>query len=147
MISKHIEAERELEIALNSSSETKANISYFNKKIFYRNEEDIEEEIILPELEHGKHVELQGYVNRETEKTNTIGFEYSNHSLVCSPKSGSVILYKKDIFDNCIIKGVVNRIDSDGNFLYKKPRIVFTELIKVKPRIVQGSLFTEEDYK
>lgn len=146
-IAEHIEEERELEISLNDSKQDKANITYANKNIFYIEEEDEEEEIILPELEHGKYVEIEGHVNRGNEKTNTIGFEYSNHSLTCTPRNGSVVSYKINIFDNCVMKGVVDRIDNDGNYIHKRPRIIFTELTKIESRAVQGSLFTDEHFK
>lgn len=145
-ISEHIEKERELEVSLNDSTKTKANITFENKDIFYSKQEVEEEEIVLPELKHGEYVTIEGHVTRGNENSNTIGFQYMKHILTCSPFEESIVSYKINLFDNCIMKGIVNRHDKFGNFLYKRPRIIFNELFKSSSKIIQTSLFSEKDF-
>lgn len=142
-VAQIIEEEREMEIGLLDSNETKANIIYSEKGIFYSKEEE-NEEIVLPELIHGENVELEGHTTRGNEKTNTLGFLYDNHVLICKPKQGSIVSHKVNLFDNCLIKGVVDRLDKFGNFKEKKPRIIFSELIRISPSEPQQKLFENE---
>ena len=141
-VAQIIEEERELEIGLQDSTETKAGIKHSERGIFYQ--VDDEEEIILPELIHGQHVELEGHTTRGNEKTNTLGFLYQDHVLTCKPKTGSIVSHKINLFDNCLIKGVVKRPDKFGNFKEKKPRIIFSELTRIKPFDQQQRLFDNE---
>lgn len=142
-IAQIIEEEREMEIGLQDSNETKANIIYSEKGVFY-SDEDENEEIVLPELIHGERIELEGHTIRGNEKTNTLGFLYADHVLTCKPKKGSIVTHKVNLFDNCLIKGVVERLDKYGNFKEKKPRIIFTELTKLDNLNPQQSLFGNE---
>ncbi|WP_417372280.1 hypothetical protein [Gelidibacter japonicus] len=142
-IAQIIEEEREMEIGLQDSSEVKANITYSEKSIFYSDVEETEE-IVLPELIHGEHVELEGHTTRGNEKTNTLGFLYADHVLTCKPKQGSIVSHKINLFDNCLIKGVVDRLDKFGNYKEKKPRIIFSELIRKSPIEPQQKLFKNE---
>lgn len=142
-VAQVVEEEREMEIGLQDSNEIRAGIKYFEKNIFYVNEED-DEEIVLPELIHGQHVELKGHTTRGNEKTNTLGFLYQDHVLTCKPQKGSIVSHKINLFDNCLIRGVVDRLDKFGNFKEKKPRIIFSELIKVTPFDSQQKLFKNE---
>lgn len=139
-VAQIVEEERELEIGLQNSSKTKANIIFSQKSIFCSDAND-NEEIILPELIHGQQVELVGHTIRGNEKTNTIGFLYRDHVLTCKPKNGSIVSHKINLFDNCKIKGVVERLDKFGNFKEKKPRIIFSELIRIVPVDPQQKLF------
>lgn len=142
-VAQIVEEEREMEIGLLDSEETKATIKYSDKNIFYK-EDDEEDEIVLPELIHGDHVELEGHTTRGNEKTNTLGFLYADHVLTCKPKKGSIVSHKINLFDNCLIKGVVDRLDKFGNYKEKKPRIIFSELVKIKPFDSQQKLFNDE---
>ena len=128
-ITEIIEEERELEIGLINSEDVKTSISETDKSIFY-NQED-EDDIVLPELIHGQYVELKGHTTRGNEKTNTIGFLYSDHVLTCKPQKGSIVNHKVNLFDNCLIRGVVDRLDKHGNYKEKKPSIIYTELLKI----------------
>lgn len=142
-VAQIIEEDREMEIGLQDSTEIKAGIKYSEKNIFYV-DEDEEDEIVLPELIHGQHVELEGHTTRGNEKTNTLGFLYQDHVLTCKPQKGSIVSHKINLFDNCLIKGVVDRLDKFGNFKEKKPRIIFSELIKINPFDPQQKLFKNE---
>lgn len=127
-ISEIIEPERELEFGVNDFDDT-AKINASDKEIFYK-KRDEDEEIVLPELKHGDYVEIEGHVTRGNENSNTIGFLYSNHILTCNPREGSIIKYKLNLFSNVIIKGFVNRLDKDGFFKEKKPRIEIIEMVE-----------------
>ncbi len=49
-------------------------INLNDKNIFLKH--DTDEDVILPELVHGKHVELEGEVMSENKTSNSMGFEY-----------------------------------------------------------------------
>lgn len=123
-----VEDDRELEIGV-TNSEEKVNVQKVNKDIFVKVSEEDDENILFPELLHGMFIELEGYVTRGNENTNTIGFQYSGHILTCKPAKGSIVDYKTELFSNCIIRGNVDRTDKFGNFIEKKPRINFIELL------------------
>ena len=107
-------------------------------KISSKKEED--EDIVLPELKHGDYVEIEGHITRGNENTNTLGFLYLDHILTCKPREGSITKYKTNLFSNVLIKGFVNRLDKDGLFKEKKPRIEILELIE-KLREKENLLF------
>lgn len=116
------------------------------KNIFYTDKE--KDEIILPELEDGKSVALEGQITRGNEKDNSIGFLYNGHVLTCKPKDGRITKYKnniisssaKHLFPEVIISGVVERKAISGEFKEKRPRIIFenieaVEIIEEEPQI------------
>ncbi len=142
-VAQIIEEDRELEIGLENSDDNKAFIKYPDRYVFYSEDEE-DDEIVLPELIHGQHVELEGHTTRGNEKTNTLGFLYKDHVLTCKPQKGSIVSHKINLFDNCLIRGVVDRIDKFGNFKEKKPRIIFSELIRIRPLGQQQKLFVNE---
>jgi len=129
-ISEIIEPERELELGINDFDDT-AKINISDKGIFFKKREE-DDEIVLPELKHGDYVEIEGHVTRGNENSNTIGFQYANHILTCNPREGSIIKYKPNLFSNVIIKGFVDRLDKDGFFKEKKPRIEIIDMIENK---------------
>ncbi|MCC5844568.1 MAG: hypothetical protein JJU05_09980 [Verrucomicrobia bacterium] len=115
------------------------------RTVFYSEKED--SEIILPELEHGKFVSLEGEITRATESTNTIGFHYQGHTLFCRPERGQKIASFKQriisrqddhIFPRVHLVGVVNRSDKHGGFRAKKPEIVFSEILSIE--MISGEL-------
>ncbi|WP_440120344.1 hypothetical protein [Tenacibaculum sp. Ill] len=134
-IAKPIEFERELFINFvgdekGDLDDTKeVSIGFINKDIFYQLEE--EDEVLFPELEEGIYVELEGHVTRGNENSNTIGFQYSGHILTCYPDRGNISKDKSKLFTNCTIKGFIDRLDKKGNFIEKRPRIRYLELIPV----------------
>lgn len=130
-ITKIIEEERLLSLGINDNGQfIEEKITYTHKYIFSKTED--EEEIILPELIHGSYIELQGHITRGNEKSNTIGFLYQGHILTCYPDSGNVKYQKRNMFNNCIMKGFVERLDRDGNIKEKRPRIRFLEVINLE---------------
>ncbi|MDE5423973.1 hypothetical protein L3073_17295 [Ancylomarina sp. DW003] len=139
-VAEIIEEEREMEIGLQEPNGIKAIINNLDKNIFYKSEDE-NDEIVLPELIHGQRIELEGHTTRGNEKTNTLGFLYADHVLTCKPQKGSIVSYKINLFDNCLIKGIVDRLDKNGNYKEKKPQILFDELVKIKPLDPQQKLF------
>ncbi len=106
---------------------SEVSIDLKNKNIFFQEEE--ENEILFPELEHGMFVELDGHVTRGNEKSNTIGFLYKDHILTCYPETGNISKHKVKLFTNCQMKGFIDRKDQKGFFIEKRPRIKFVELL------------------
>lgn len=134
-LTKIVEEGRELTIGIDEGKnyvEEKITTKY--KYIFSKTED--EDEIILPELRHNEYVELQGHITRGNEKANTIGFLYQGHILTCFPDTGNIKQHKSKLFNNCVLKGFVDRLDKDGNIIEKRPRIRFIEVEDIeKPNI------------
>ena len=127
-ITKIIEEERELTIGLSNDGQfIEEKITTKSKYIFTK--VDVNEEIILPELINGEYIELQGHITRGNEKANTIGFLYSGHIITCYPESGNIKKQKSKLFNNCLLKGYVDRLDKDGNVNEKRPRIKFLDVV------------------
>jgi len=132
-LTKQVEEERELEIDFSAENKgdkddtgTPAKIGYGQKSLFYEEKDD--DDILFPELKHGMYVELEGYLTRGNEKTNTLGFEYEGHILTCIPYEGSIRSEKQTLFSNCRIKGYVDRLSKDGTFKEKRPIIRYMEI-------------------
>lgn len=140
-ISEIIEPERELEIGLSEKEET-VPINYLDKDIFFIKKEE-DDEIVLPELKHGDYVELSGHITRGNENSNTLGFLYMDHILTCKPREGSIIRFKTNLFSNVLIKGFVDRLDKDGFFKEKKPRIEIIQLVETQEK-KENDLFNGE---
>lgn len=141
-LAKVIEVERELVVEYNdpeSNIKDGVKIEYSNKQIFLPKEED---EVLFPELEHNMFVELEGHITRGNESSNTIGFMYNGHILTCYPEKGNVKDFRNRLFTNCILKGYVDRINKKtGDFIEKRPRIKFIEIISIEPEERQQKLF------
>lgn len=149
-----IEVGREMEIAADEDGVlVKTQVSTQEKRIFIQEKEN-SSDIVLPELEDGQHVQLEGEVTRCTETANTIGLCYKGHVLTCKPRTGSILPFKPHIisktddhiFTPVEIRGVVVREAIDGHYKDKKPHIVFDEIIpsrKSKPNGIQPELDLE----
>ncbi len=148
-----IDEGRELEIGSFENSEVvdPVRISPGERSVFCRDkEEDLE--IVLPELEHGMSVELDGELTRATESMNTLGFRYQGHTLLCKPSEGERIASFKQriisqqdghIFPKVRMTGVVDRADKKhGGFKAFKPGIVFSDIQRLES--VTASLFDAE---
>lgn len=144
-----IEQERTLEIGVfKNGAEDKVKVTEKEKAIFYT-EEEVEEDILFPELKHGQNVELEGSITRGNEKTNTIGFEYEGHILTCKPENGNIATFKNKIISQLenhffpLIK-IIGRIDrTDENHLFKNPRpqVIFSDIISLEKPEDNPSLF------
>lgn len=135
-----IEDERELKIGYGNLEDNSVSISNKFKYVFSKEEDT--EEIVLPELKHGEYVELEGHITRGNENSNTIGFQYKGHIITSFPSTGKINNYKDKLFTNCLIKGIVERIDKNNVYKEKKPRIKFYEIVSnEKPKL---DLFSEQ---
>lgn len=114
-------------------------VSHDVRSIFVEEEE--EEEILFPELEHGMKVELEGRVTRGNGESNTIGFKYIGHILTCIPESGSIIRFKTVMFSRAKIVGVITRELAEGELLSPRPKIIFSDLYRIGVDSRQGDLF------
>ena len=131
-----------------NGKEEKVKITEKQKSIFCT-ENDVDEGIILPELKHNEHVELEGIITRGNEKHNTIGFEYKKHVLACKPENGDIVAFKNrivspeenHIFPAVKIIGVVDRTDKFGGFKEKRPMIIFSDIIVIKEKNKNQKLF------
>lgn len=122
-----IQKDRELQIGLDSDGEVKEiRIRASEKHIFYI--PDDENEPMLPELKHGQSVELEGIVSRGNNNSNTLGFQYQGHTLVCVPRTGSIVRFKAALFLKGRIRGIINRSDDLGGINNPRPRIIFDSL-------------------
>lgn len=143
-LTKPISQNRELEISLSNSKDKDdlqqpVKIRLSEKLIFTK--EVNNDEVIFPELKQGDLVELEGRVTRGNENSNTIGFEYKNHILICSPVIGHIKNQKELLFTNCKITGYIDRTDRDGFVNEKKPKIRYTDLVEVEDMGSQYHLF------
>lgn len=132
-----IEEQRELFIDFlenekNDKDDTsEININVDTKSIFYSNKED-ENDILFPELKHGQFIKLEGHLTRGNEKSNTVGFLYSDHILTCYPKNGNISKDKNKLFVQCRIEGYVDREDKKGSYIEKRPRIKYSRLVPLE---------------
>lgn len=142
-LAKIIEDERELVVLYNDTEKEKQNyvkIGTESKKIFIPNDED--DETLFPDLVHDQFVELEGHITRGNENSNTIGFMYEGHILTCYPQKGNIKDFKSTLFTNCTIRGYVDRLHKKtGEYIEKRPRIRFLEIISNEPEDNQKKLF------
>jgi hypothetical protein len=127
-IASVIELERSLVIGVNENGKIETvRIDEKKRHIFYTPSDD--SEVLFPELIHGMNVELDGLVTRGNGRANTIGFLYQKHVLTCEPEQGNIIRFKKHLFLECKIIGMVSRDDAKGHPKESRPRIIFRDLI------------------
>ena len=132
-ISELIEEERTLIIGVvKDGKNVEEQISKQSRYIFTQ-EETESDDVVLPELEHGKKVRLEGEVTRGNEKTNNIGFQYRDHILTCEPESGSVVRFKPSLFLKARISGTVSRLDEFGRIAARRPKIIFKKIEPLEP--------------
>lgn len=134
-ITQIIEPERNMEIALVEEPDHISRVTYPQRHIFCRRQEEFDE-FIFPELVHGNYVELDGFVTRGNQNTNSIGFFYKDHILTCYPQEGSIIRFKQLLFSHCLMKGYVDRLDKNGAIIEKKPRINFIDLTLIDDKSI-----------
>lgn len=140
-LAKIIENERELIVEYNSiNNSNSVRINNHTKNIFISEEED--NETLFPELIHDQYIELEGHITRGNESSNTIGLMYKGHILTCYPNQGNIKDIKNTLFTNCILKGYVDRLNKKtGEYIEKRPRIKFIEIISIKSNDIQHKLF------
>lgn len=83
------------------------------RRIFTQ-EEELTDDIILPELQHGMSAVLEGEVTKGNETSNTIGLRYQGHILIGYPQAGSIVRFKPCLFLQCRVHGFISRKDDEG---------------------------------
>ncbi len=108
-----------------------------DKEFFYFPEDDDDEkDIILPELENEHYYELEGEINRVTEKTCSLGFFYKGHTISSIPVDRQLAPYKSQflstrnnrVFGRVRISGIIRRQDSSTGFMKNRPIMHFDKL-------------------
>jgi hypothetical protein len=94
----------------------------------FTHEENLDDEQLFPDLEHGQRVIIEAEVTRGNEMSNTIGLGYRGHVITGIPESGSIVRYKSCLFEHCRIHGRVSREDDKGNLDSRRPKIIFTQI-------------------
>lgn len=87
-------------------------------------QDDLDAEVMFPELEHGDEVRLEGKLIRGNLSNNSMGLEYQGLVLPCVPYEGSVKQYRPALFDRCIVEGTVNRYVKPSKSAEKRPTII-----------------------
>ncbi len=117
-------------------------ISQVDKVIFHDLNDDVDEEIILPDLKHGDIVtDLEGKINKVIENKNKFSFAYNNHIIDCLLEEGARVgkfknkIISEDsenIFATVKISGVVSREGKEGLATAKKPKIILSNIKKIE---------------
>ena len=120
-----IEEERTLIVSVTENEvSVQETVTIREKRIFMGTEEEIDEEFLFPELEHGAQVKLEGRLTRGNAETNSFGLEYMGHILNCIPESGSVVQYKHALFLRCVVEGVITRLHKSHIIAERRPTII-----------------------
>lgn len=123
-----IEDERILSIGVYENDELiEETITRRYRRIFTQ-EEELTDDIILPELQHGMAAVLEGEVTKGNETSNTIGLRYQGHILTGYPQEGSIVRFKPCLFLQCRVHGFISRKDDDGHIALKRPKIYFDRI-------------------
>ena len=123
---------------LNSSkSPQTVEITEQDKEYLYINEEEEDDDkVILPELQDEHYYELEGEINRVTEKTCSLGFFYKGHTITSIPADKQLAPYKNQFLSPCNnrvfgrvrISGIIKRQDCSTGFMKNRPIIYFDRL-------------------
>ena len=116
---------------------------------FPEDEDDNEPDIVLPELEDGHYYELEGKINRVTEKTCSLGFFYKGHTITSIPVDKQLATYKNSflskrsnqVLARVRISGIIERKDSSSGFMRNRPVMNFDKLELLDDEYEEGELF------
>lgn len=116
-------------------------ITESEKKLFDNLEiDEVEEEVLFPELIHGTNVSLEGRLIRGSEASNSVGLEYIGHVINCVPSIGSVRQYKSALFLRCRVEGRITRHSKNRFIAERRPTLIVERVIPLETD-TQGSLF------
>lgn len=120
--------------AVYGSKVEQVTIAEEDKPLFNNTEdEDIEEDVLFPELVHGTNAQIVGRLIRGNEASNTVGLEYQGHVINCIPDSGSVRQYKLALFLRCKVEGRVTRHSKDRFVADRRPTLILSRVIPLEP--------------
>lgn len=141
-LAENVDEGRELTIGtITDGQADEESIGTAEKPIFCSSEDELEEDVLFPELVHGEDVVLEGEVTRGNKTSNSMGFRYKEHILTSYPESGSIVPYKPLLFLKCRLFGTVSRLDEKGRIAARKPRLLFRDL---EPLESDNDLFDTE---
>ncbi|MDD9177081.1 hypothetical protein PVK63_19605 [Aliivibrio sp. S2TY2] len=139
-LSRNIADGRELKIGTyKNGKKDEVIIGRSEKYIFCPDESEDDDILVLPELEHGMSVSIDGEVTRENKTSNSLGFKYQGHILTAYPDCGSVVKYKPLLFLRCNLVGTVSRLDEKGRVTSKRPKLIVSHLDVLEQKT--GDLF------
>jgi hypothetical protein len=137
-----VDEERTLSIGVKEGNTfVEETVTVRQRRIFTSEAE--EDDKILPELEHGQDVILEGEVTRGNEMSNTIGISYGGHIVTGFPKEGSIVRFKNCLFSNCEIHGQVTR-DHFGTQDSRRPKIIITKIELLEEKLISSDLFESD---
>jgi len=129
-IAEVIEEERTLTVGvLDGDAVVEERVTIREKRIFTREpDEEVDDEFLFPELEHGMDVKLEGKLIRGKAETNSIGLDFQGHNLNCVPEQGSVVQYKSALFLRCLVEGRVTRLSKSHVVAERRPTIIISRV-------------------
>lgn len=95
-------------------------------------DEDIDEDVLFPELIHGVEAKLVGRLIRGSEASNSVGLEYQGHVVNCVPAAGSVRQYKAALFLRCQVEGRVTRHSKSRFVADRRPTIIVSKVVALE---------------
>ncbi|NWF44391.1 hypothetical protein F3K02_03865 [Hydrogenophaga sp. D2P1] len=137
----NVQSGRSLVIGTLENGTTDEEIIDSSNKWIFCDEDEIDEDILFPELVHGDYVVLEGEVTRENKTSNSMGFKYKDHILTAHPDAGSIVRYKPILFLKCRLFGTVNRIDEKGRIGARRPKLYFSNLEPLETSSDDDDLF------
>lgn len=140
-ISELVEEQRVLSVGVYHDGQLVEETVTRKYRSIFTHEEEEHEEMLLPELEHGQEVALEGEVTKGNEMSNTMGLNYQGHILTMLPETGSIVRFKPSLFLKCSVRGLISRLDDKGRLDAKKPKIIFSRIEPIESDTTQSSLF------
>lgn len=142
-MSEVVEEERSLTVGVYEGQAVIEEVVTRRHRQIFTHELEEKEEPILPELEHGQSVVLEGELTRGNEMSNTMGLGYHGHVLTAIPEVGSIVRFKPSLFLRCQVHGRVSREDEKGRLDARRPKIIFTRIEPLESDYENPSLFSE----
>lgn len=143
----------QLEYSYIASNNTKksVDITSEDREYFYF-PEDVEEDepvVVLSELLDGHYYELEGKINRVTEKTCSLGFFYKGHTITSIPVDKQLATYKNSflskksnqVLARVRISGIIERKDFSSGFMRNRPIMNFDKLELLDDEHEEDELF------
>lgn len=94
--------------------------------------DELDDDVLFPELIHGANVELTGRLIRGNEASNSTGLEYQGHIINCVPATGSVRQYKAALFLRCKVAGRVTRHTKNRFVADRRPTVILNKVVPLE---------------
>lgn len=128
-----VRQDRVLTIGVLGSLADEVTIVEADKPLFDNVEGDeIDDDVLFPELVHGADAQLVGRLVRGSETSNSVGLEYLGKVINCVPATGSIRQYKTALFLRCKVDGRVTR-QTKGRFVAdRRPTIIVGKVVPLE---------------